>query len=53
LSGHSTGCALEKGGEEEAQTVEGVVEKRNEHTRENLLKDLRLSERSDFKIFCD
>jgi hypothetical protein len=30
---------------------EGVVKKRNEYTRENLLKDLRLSEPSDFQNF--
>jgi hypothetical protein len=28
LSGHSTGCVLEKEGEEEAQMDEGVVEKK-------------------------
>jgi hypothetical protein len=28
LFGHSTGCVLEKGGEEEAQMDEGVVEKK-------------------------
>ena len=39
---------LEKG-EEEAQTYEGVTEKKiNEYTHENLLKDVRLSEPSDF-----
>jgi hypothetical protein len=35
-------------GEEEAQMGEGVVEKRNEYMHENLIKDLRLSEPSDF-----
>jgi hypothetical protein len=42
---------LEKEGEEEEQMDEGVVEKRNEYTHENLLKDLRLSEPSDFQNF--
>jgi hypothetical protein len=37
--------------EEEAQMGEGVVEKRNEYTHENLLKDQRLSEPSDFQNF--
>ena len=41
---------LEKG-EEEAQMDEGVVEKRNKYTHENLLNDLRLSEPSDFQNF--
>jgi len=42
---------LEKG-EEEAQTYEGVTEKKiNEYTHENLLKDVRLSEPSDFQNF--
>jgi hypothetical protein len=35
LFGHSTGCMLEKG-EEVVQMGEGVVEKRNEYTHENL-----------------
>jgi hypothetical protein len=37
----------------EAQMDEGVVkkEKRNEYTNENLLKDIRLSEPSDFQNF--
>jgi hypothetical protein len=48
LFGHSTGCVLEKEGEEEAQ-MDGAVEKKNEYTHENLLKDLRLSEPSDFQ----
>ena len=30
---------------------EGVAEKKNEYTHENLLKDLRLSEPSDFQNF--
>ena len=47
MYGHSTGCVLEK---EETQIV-GVVEKRNEYTHENLLKDLGLSEPSDFEHF--
>jgi hypothetical protein len=42
---------LEKEEEEEAQMDEGVVEKRNEYTRENLLKNLTLSEPSDFQNF--
>jgi hypothetical protein len=50
LFGHSTGCVLEKEGEE-VQMDEGVVEKRNEYTHENLLKYLRLSEPSDFQNF--
>ena len=38
--------------EEKAQMDEGVVEeKRNEHTHENLLEDLRLSEPSYFQNF--
>jgi hypothetical protein len=38
--------------EEEETQMDGVVEqKRNEYTRENLLKDLRLSEPSDFQNF--
>jgi hypothetical protein len=50
LFGHSTGCALEK---EETQMDEGVVKrrKRNEYTTENLLKDIRLSEPSEFQNF--
>jgi hypothetical protein len=51
MFGHSTGCVLEKEGEEETQMDEGVVEKKNEYTHENLLKDLRLSEPSDFQNF--
>jgi hypothetical protein len=42
---------LEKEDEEEVQMSEGVVEKRNEYTHKNLLKDLRLSEPSDFQNF--
>jgi hypothetical protein len=40
---------LEKG--EEAQMDDGVVEKINEYTHENLLKDLRLNEPNDFQNF--
>jgi hypothetical protein len=49
LSGHSTGCVLDK--QEETQ-MDGVVgKKKNEYTNENLLKDIRLSEPSDFQNF--
>jgi hypothetical protein len=61
LFGHSTGCVLEK--QEETQ-VGGVVggkemkggknkerKKKNEYTSENLFKNIRLSEPSDFQNF--
>jgi hypothetical protein len=49
LFGHNTGFVLEKG--DEAQMDEGVVEKRNEYTHKNLLKDIRLNEPSNFQHF--
>jgi hypothetical protein len=51
LSDTEASClAEEEEEEEEAQTDEGVIEKINECAHENILKDLRLSEPSDFQI---
>ena len=37
----------------EKRKLKEWLKKRNTQTHENVLKDLRLSEPSDFKIFCD